>query len=287
MSRVLLFGLAFVSGLAQADPAAWRISHASAPGELLVLGSIHVLRQQDYPLPPIVDTLYGQADAVVMELELDAIDAMTMQTGLMSAAIIEGGGGLSKLLEPDLYMLAERQAGELGVPLAMLEGFEPWFVAITLSSIGIVKLGYQPEMGLEQYILSRARRDGKDIVGLETLQDQVTVFDSLSASDQSALLEQTLLELRSTDAMMQELIQAWQDGELERLSAQLLDDFQQFPMLYDRLVAERNATWADQLAGMMENDDRLLVVVGALHLVGEKNVIDLLDARGFEVEQLR
>jgi len=287
VNRLTIFCFALLCGAAHAQPAAWRASHPTGQGELLLLGSIHVLRQEDYPLPPLVDRLYSEADTIVMELDLDAIDPLSMQTGLMSAAIIDGGETLRALLRPELYELAERQAGELGVPISMLENFEPWFVAITLSSLGVLKLGFQPDMGLEQYILAQAVPDGKEVIGLESLTDQVSVFDSLSATEQSALLEQTLEELRSTQAMMDELIGAWRQGELEHLADDLLDEFQRFPELYDRLVATRNAIWADRLTDMAQEPGRFLVVVGALHLVGDGNVIELLSARGFEVARIR
>jgi len=284
--RLLTVSLSLFTCALQAQPLAWRASNPDSNGELLLLGSIHVLREQDYPLPPLIDELYAQADIVVMELELDEIDPLAMQTQLVSAALIANGGRLRSVLDPDLYALADQEASELGIDLELFDQFEPWFVALTLSSLGIMRLGYQQEIGLEQYLLARAREDGKDVLGLELLEDQVAVFDNLSDREQAAMLEQTLQELRTSEAAMRELINAWKTGQLTDLSDQLVDDFGEFPQLYEQLVSNRNANWANSLATLIDQQQRALVVVGALHLVGDGNVIDLLTARGFEITAL-
>lgn len=287
MIRAATLILLLAAGPLHSQPLAWRATHPAADGELVLLGSIHVLRAEDYPLPPMVDLLYEQADILVMELDLDSIDPMAMQSQLVSAALSTDPRGLPSLVDSDLYFRTSRQAALLGVELAMLDRFEPWFVAITLSSLGIVKLGYQPEIGLEQHLIRRAQADRKEVIGLESVGDQVSVFDNLSDTEQSALLEQTLMELQSTDQMMEELITAWRTGELASLSEQLLEEFEAYPTLYQRLVSRRNESWAERLRTLVATDQRILVVVGALHLLGRDSVIELLAESGFDIDLIR
>jgi uncharacterized protein YbaP (TraB family) len=182
--------------------------------------------------------------------------------------------------------LAEQRSRELGVDLALLERFEPWFVAVTLLDQGMRKLGFQAERGLEQYLVGKSRRAGKEILGLETLAMQIGIFDSLSPSSQQAMLEQTLQELDEAETAMVDLAVAWRDGRLETLSDELLDDFDDFPGLYDMLVTERNTAWVGALERYLRDGRRYLVVVGALHLVGRDNLIDMLATRGHEVVRL-
>jgi uncharacterized protein YbaP (TraB family) len=92
-----------------------------------------------------------------------------------------------------------------------------------------------------------------------------------------------LAELDEAETALSAMADAWRDGELESLSAELLDDFEQFPGLYETLVTKRNQAWVPKLEGMLASSGRRLVVVGALHLVGRDNVIELLRARGHEV----
>lgn len=282
---------AFVAGAmtlasgVHADPAAWRVTDG-AGGELRLLGSVHYLRQADYPLPSIVDRLYAEADALVMELDMDDLDPLSSQSEFIAAALLPDGMRLADALAPELYRLTEQRASELGMDLRLLERFEPWLVAITLLNGGMTQRGFSSDSGVEQYLLSKAQSDGKEIFGLETLATQIGVFDRLSTEDQQALLAQTLTELASPDAAIETMIDAWRDGRMESLAEQLTEEFADFPELYDAIVVERNEAWIAELERLLRDGGRYLVVVGALHLVGELSVVDLLRSRGLTVESI-
>jgi uncharacterized protein YbaP (TraB family) len=280
-----LAALVFPVGQAGADPAAWRIE-GTRGSEVTLLGSMHVLRAADYPLPRSVDALFDNAEVLVMELDLDDVDPVADRNIILRAATLTPGRTLRSVVTRDVYSLAERRAGQLGVDLGLLQNFEPWFVAVTLLDQGMRKVGFEPERGLEQYLLGKARVTRKEIVGLETLSMQIGIFDALPPSSQQMMLEQTLQELDDANSAMVDLATAWRAGQLETMSEELLDDFDGFPGLYDTLVTNRNATWVGALEKYLKDGHRYLVVVGALHLVGRNNVIDMLAARGHEVVRL-
>jgi hypothetical protein len=247
---------------------------------------MHVLRAADYPLPPSIDALFDRAELLVMELDLDDVDAAAQQATVMAAATLAPGTGLRDLVRPDVYRLTEQRALELGIDMALLEGFEPWFLAVTLLDVGMRRIGFEAERGLEQYFVGKARAAGKEIVGLETFAMQIGIFDALAASAQQAMLEQTLGELDEAEQAMTDMVGAWRDGRLDELSEELLDEFAEFPGLYETLVTDRNAAWVAALEDMLDEGKRYLVVVGALHLVGRDNVVAMLDARGYDVTLL-
>jgi uncharacterized protein YbaP (TraB family) len=281
----LLAALLFPIAQAGADPAAWRIEGARG-GEVTLLGSMHVLRAADYPLPRAVDALFDNAEVLVMELDLDDVDPVADRDLILRAATLTPGRTLRSVVASDVYSLAERRAGQLGVDLGLLRNFEPWFVAVTLLDQGMRKVGFEPERGLEQYLLGKARVARKEVVGLETLAMQIGIFDALPPSSQQAMLEQTLQELDDASSAMVDLATAWRNGRLETMSEELLDDFDDFPGLYDTLVTNRNTAWVGALETYLKDGHRYLVVVGALHLVGHNNVIDMLTARGHDVVRL-
>ena len=270
--------------LAAADPAAWRAQGRNG-GEVTLLGSMHVLRPSDYPLPPTVNALIDGADNIVMEIDLDDVDAAQQQL-IVQKAMLPQGKVLADVVDADVYRLITQQMSALGVDVKALEHFEPWFLAITVLDLGMRKLGFQPDRGVEQYVLARARGAGKEIVGLETLEFQIGLFDALPPEQQQAMLEQTLAEIDEGAAVLGEMVTAWRAGELESLSSELLEDFGDFPGLYEKLVTNRNNAWVPTLERMLTDGRRHLVVVGALHLVGPDNVIELLKERGHEVERL-
>lgn len=277
--------LCLLSVSAWGNPAAWHVSGEDS--ELWLLGSIHYLRERDYPLPPRVDELYQLADTLVMELDLDDLDLLAAQASFMEAGILPASGTLRAVLDPEVYDLTEARAADLGLPLMLLERLEPWLVALTLMDLGMSRLGYQASQGLEQYLVRRSFTDGKEILGLETLDDQIGIFDSLSWADQEALLLLTLTDLQAAEAEMTTLLNAWRDGNLDELAAELTADFDELPELQTALVSSRNRRWAAKLEELLQGSGRYLVVVGALHLVGEDSVIELLSARGFDVVRVR
>ena len=280
-----LLAAALPAGLAAADPAAWRVTGKNG-SEVTLLGSMHVLRPSDYPLPPGIDALVAGADSIVMEVDLDDFDPVAQQRLVLETAMLPQGTVLKDVLDADVYAKAEEHMGALGVDLRALERFEPWFLAITTLDLGMRKLGFQAERGLEQYVVGRARATGKEIVGLETIEFQMGLFDALPPEQQQALLEQTLDEIDEGAAVLDEMVAAWRAGELESLSADLFEEFEDYPGLYEKLVTKRNSAWVPILEGMLGDGSRHLVVVGALHLVGPGNVIELLEKRGHEVERL-
>ena len=277
--------LCAVSVSAQAEPAAWRVTGEDT-GELLLLGSIHYLRQEDYPLPSNIDELYQQADTLVMELDLDDLDTLSVENLFVEAGTLPPGSSLQTVLTPAVYELAETRSAEFGLDLAFATRLEPWLVASTLMDLGMNALGFNASRGLEQHLLRRATSDGKQVLGLETLEDQIHVFDQLSIKEQEALLLQTLNEIDSADDAMDELLNAWRDGRVNTLANELTANFEDFPILYRHLVIDRNERWLNPLRQLLETGERYLVVVGALHLVGDDSVIELLQHQGLSVIEI-
>jgi uncharacterized protein YbaP (TraB family) len=276
---------AFLPLVAAAEPAAWRLAGGNG-GEVTLLGSIHVLRQSDYPLPAEIEALYARADDLVMEIDLDDLDSSAMQAGLIAAATLPPGKTLRDVLDPNIYRLTEQHAGAIGLPIAVLDRMEPWFISIALLDESLRRQGFRADLGLEQYVLGKARADRKPIAGLETVEAQVAIFDGLPPRSQQALLEQTIREIDTAEDTLAELAAAWRDGRLEELSAQLLGEFDDFPGLYDALITNRNRRWVPAIERMLGDGRRHLVIVGAVHLVGENGVVELLRARGHGAERV-
>jgi uncharacterized protein len=282
ISRACLYlGLLVLSAAAWAEPAAWRVASQATGGEILLLGSVHFLREADYPLPAKIDALYRQADALVLELGPEDLDPLRIQNALIAAALLPPGTLLSEVLDESLYRRLAGRARGLGLDPALIQGFKPWMVALTLMELGQSRHGYRPDLGVEQHLLGRARTDGLEVSGLESLETQLAVFDRLSDADQQALLEQTLQELDAIGETMDALVDAWREGRLDELAEELLGEFRDYPELYDALVTERNTAWIEVLENLLDDGRRYLVVVGALHLVGPNNVVELLEARGW------
>jgi hypothetical protein len=281
----LLTAGTFGAGSASADPAAWRIAGPDG-GEIVLLGSMHLLRARDYPLPAAVGGLVDRAETVVMEIDLDDVDLARQQRLLLEKALLPQGTDLADVIDAELYGVLEQGTADAGIDLNLLTRFEPWFLAMSMLEIGMRKIGFTAERGIEQYVLGLSRTGGKEVVGLETIEFQIGIFDAMTPELQAEFLAQTLTELEEAETAMNTMADAWSAGELEPLSEELLASFAEFPGLYDMLVTERNEKWVVSLEDMLDDGTRYLVVVGALHLVGRDSVIDLMNARGHRVERI-
>jgi uncharacterized protein YbaP (TraB family) len=277
--------LILLSTSLQADPAAWQVG--GRDGQIWLLGSVHYLREQDYPLPPIVDELYGLADTLVMELDLDDLDPAAIQGSFATAGVLPPNTTLRSILDPETYSRTEALAADLGMPMTLLERLEPWLVSLTLTDLTMARLGFQANHGLEQYLMRNAVADRKEILGLESIEDQIGIFDALSLEDQAILLSQSVEDLATPEEFMFGILDAWRAGSLDELAEEFSDDFADSPELERALVATRNARWVARIDEMLDDGRRYLIVVGALHLVGDDSVVAMLQARGVEVSPVQ
>ena len=251
-----------------------------------LLGSVHLLRAQDHPLPQVIDNVYDDAETLYMELDMDDLDPLLMQSTINRLGMLDDGTSLRDVMGDDLYAEAMTVATELDIPLEMLERTEPWFAAITIEQLALARIGFNPSYGVEMHLLQKATRDGKAILGFESVEQQLAYLDGLSLDAQRELLMQTLTESATIREIMDDLILAWRSGDIDYLEQTLLEDVSGYPELYDTIVANRNRLWVDTIDELLQQGEDYLVVVGALHLVGEDGLPQLLEQRGVRILQM-
>lgn len=252
-----------------------------------LLGSVHLLRREDHPLPAVIDAAYDDAEVLYMEIDMDDLDPLAMQATINRLGLLDGDRSLRDLMGEDLYAEALIAAETLEIPLDMLDRTEPWFAALTVEQLALTRIGFNPVHGIEMYMLARAGEDRKPVHGFETIEQQLGLLDNLSLEAQRDLLMQTLDEGANIREIMDQLIEAWRTGDAEFLEVQLLAELVKYPELYETIVADRNRDWVNTIDKLLGDNQDYLVVVGALHLVGKDGVPALLRRRGFAVTQMR
>lgn len=263
----------------------WRVEgNANA---VYLLGSIHLLRADDHPLPNAIDEAYLDAEIIVMELDMDDLDPVHTQMAYNNAGVMKDGTTLRDLMGDERYRSAEEAAALIDVPLEMLARSEPWLAAVTVELMMLYRLGFDPMLGVEMTITSRARRDGKPIEGLETVDEQLGFLDGLPLEAQREMLLQALLQGAELEESIDTVIDAWHRGDTAMLEEELLRGIGGQQELHDALIVDRNRRWANTIEDWLDDDEDYLVVVGALHLVGNSGVPSLLERAGFEIRQLK
>ena len=263
----------------------WKLEGHS--NSVYMLGSVHLLRADDHPLPSIIDEAYQDAETLIMELDMDDIDPVEAQSLLTQLGLIHDDRSLNDLMGAENYAEAEKLANSADIPLAMLAKSEPWLAAITVEQLMLTRIGFNPRFGIENYLMEKAGVDGKEILGLENVQEQLQFLDGMSMEAQRSLLLQSLKESVDIQQIMDELVHAWRHGDIAFMEDNMLHEMRQYPELYQTIVVDRNISWLEQIEDLLDEQDDYLIVVGALHLIGEDGVPSLLTARGREVTQLR
>jgi len=250
-----------------------------------ILGSIHVLRQADYPLPPAILDAYASAKSILMEVNLAEIDLPQVQSELLASALLPDGKTLPLVLGRERYDRAAALAHEVGIELSTFDQFAPWFAAESISQLQLAQLGFQAQAGVEMYFLERARNDGKTIAGLETVHDQIAVFDAMSMDAQAEYLLSSLMQARELPKEVDAMVRAWQRGDTAWFDNELKSDLGRDPKLYESVLAARNRKWVPKIEALLNGDKNYLVIVGTGHLVGQGSVIELLGKDGIGATQ--
>ena len=283
MARQIIALLAFlVFGNAHADPAIWSV--AGAKNTVYLFGSVHLLPEGGFAIDGELAGAYRDAEQVCFEVDTSRLDEATTTSITLGRAIDPQGRNLFQLLGPAADR-ARTAAAAAGIDIAPFAPFEPWFAGLTISVIALKQHGFDVEHGVEQVIEASAARDDKARCGLETLDEQLGMLDGMPADLQEKLLMQSLEEAGEIDEVIRPLLAAWRAGDERALLRSLDEDFEGYPELAEQLIFARNERWAGQVSDLLEEPDDILLVVGALHLVGDRGLPALLRKRGFEVRR--
>lgn len=284
MAGVCLLILLSATPAATARPLLWHIE--GSQNSVYLLGSIHALRQSDYPLPSVVQRAYTQADVLV--LEVDPAKLRTASFGRLTRRLgsLPAGKTLGAMLPPALNRQLTDSLHRLNVNPKRFAALCPWLAALSLASLQLQTSDFNGNLGVDRVLGERAREDHKALVALETPAEQLQLFAHLSDQDQTDLLRNTLDGLPTYDADLRKLARAWRDGDVKNLSMLAEQERNQRPLLYRRILENRNSHWIPRIRRFLHSDKDYLVVVGALHLVGDQGLVAKLRAAGYRIRRL-
>lgn len=291
---LLAIGLAVSQPLAQSPPTAsstttgghfvWRVAKDGRAVAWLV-GSVHVLKSDAYPLPPVFGQAFDETVTLVEEVDLGATADPAAILPMAAKAVLGTGQTLEALLDRETYLLVQHSATAAGIPLLLLDRMQPWLVAMTLAMPALRRAGFDPALGLDQHFYERAKAAQRPIRGLETVAYQLDRLAGLPMPVQVDMLRAVLSDVATQIAAVTDLVAAWKSGDVTALERLLLKEFRDSPEVYQRLLVERNQAWAPKIAACATEPAPCLVVVGGAHLVGPDSVVALLRQSGFSVDQ--
>lgn len=266
----------------------WKVSSPST--EVYFLGSIHLGTKEMYPLAKEIEDAFNRSKFLVLEADLTKVDPVQLQQIIFSKGMYGEDDSLSKHVPAQTLKGATELAGTLGLPEASVEKMKPWFLGMTMAMLSIQKLGYSPELGIDQHFAGEAKEKGKEILEMESMEFQLKLLSELSDDLQAKFLASTIDEAKMTKERMDVVLAAWTKGDLATFEEEMLKKpRQKYPdqiELQNKLIDDRNVGMARKAGEYLRTKDTYFVVVGAAHLVGEKGVLRLLEKDGFKVEQV-
>jgi uncharacterized protein YbaP (TraB family) len=279
----LLLGLATTAASAAEHHTLWEVR--GRYNTVYLLGSVHMLRPEDSQLPTEALRAYARARALVMELDFSHLPDNRLRDSDLSLELLPAGETLEHAMGDELYSVFMQHAQPLGLTPPMVAHAQPWFAGLMLEQQQLQKSGFESGAGVDEQFARRAKFDHKPIIGLETVDEQLGFFAHLTLPQQCDYVRSVLEDIDSDPQETDEMVQAWRQGDVSKLSELLMEDASESPELFHVLTTERNQRWLPRIRGLLQQRGDYLVVVGALHLIGPDGLVSLLRAEGYTAVQ--
>lgn len=246
---------------------------------LHLMGSIHVLEQTRHGLFPEAEHIYQQAQRVAFESDLVTPP---------DPVLIENTAGqpLSAQVPAAVFANAARVWADLGLDLTRLEHLIPWIAAMVIGCRGAAKRGIDIAHGVDKALWDRVEQDGKARITLESQADLFTIIRTMPADETASFLDYVTNPSITFQNDIDVLIKAWHDhddGAMKRIRDHRLS---MWPVGFEKLITNRNQAWMPNIVQLAADRISTLVVVGALHCVGENGIPRLLEGRGLRLSRI-
>ncbi len=268
-------------------PLMWSVSDSD--NTVYLLGSFHLLKADDYPMPAEIDRAFDDAESLLFEIDPREMTAPETMLTARKYMAFDAGKSLSTVLPNATLDKLGKAVAASGSSLQAMEQSEPWAISVGLVLGMTQALGFKAELGLDQHLMARASKAGKPTAGLETIDDQMRAMDAVPHAEQARGLDEFLSDPAKAASQMQDMHRWWRLGDTDKLDTLMrVEMAEKSPQSYKLLDVDRNKVWLplleERLTGSTTDDS--LVVVGALHLLGPDGLVEQLRAKGYQVERV-
>jgi uncharacterized protein len=278
LAGALLFAFGTQAAHARGETSVW--SMKGERNTVYLAGSVHALPKDDAAFPEQLERAYQAAQVIVLEVDLEDMNPLDAVKFITSNGTLPEDQSLEDVVGADQYQRISKLAASLEIPEMVIAKLEPWAAALVLTQFALTKTGYDANLGIDMQITERAKTDGKPVEGLETVVDQLSVFDARTFEEQTRFLLDSADDAPKLDEDLQKLIAAWRSGDLRALEKEFLKERAKSPQLYDALLGVRNRQWLPKIEALLKEERDCLVVVGTLHFVGRDGLLALLKQGG-------
>lgn len=268
----------------------WVISGNGLDKPSYLYGTIHMIGKEDFFMTDATKTAFSECDRVTFEINMEDMNDMTVLFSLLGNLMMEGGKSLKDLISEEDYKLVKKHFDELGMPLMLFERMKPMFLT-TFADADLAKGGMGGGGDIVSYemeFMEMAKTEEKEVGGLETIEFQMSIFDSIPYEAQAQMLVEGIKAEKDTtqeEGEFDKMVEMYKQQDIYAMqtmfdSEEADEGIGQYEQI---LLVNRNINWIPIMAKMME-EKQTFFAVGAGHLGGEKGVIRLLKDQGYEVK---
>lgn len=261
----------------------------SEQAKVYLLGSIHVMRPDMYPLPTPIESAFLESDLTVFEVDMRDSTGIAADQLMQEKGFYAGHDTIYTQLADDTLSLLKAYFQSNGIDIKQFERVRPWLLSVNVGLIELGKLGFDAAMGIDLHFQKKARQLGKPVLALETLEEQIALLSGDSPQVQEIGLKLALQYRDEAPEFIELLINAWATGDAEGMYDASASDYERHPELtaqFERLLDHRNEKMAEQIGRfLVETDKTYFIVIGALHMGGEKGLLKLLGEQ-YDIRQI-
>ena len=268
----------------------WQVTSDTAT--VYLLGSIHFADKSFYPLRQEIENAFSRCEYLVVELDVNKVDAEIYNSLLSQKGVYKDGKTIKDIISNETWLQLQKRLDQLNINYDVIKNYRPGVLVLTLTAMQVMHMGFDPQLGIDVHFLLEATRQAKNIIELETLEQQINLF--LNIPDGELLLKESLYSLDESELMMANMVSYWKYGDETQMNKLLfedaIEDYPAFSEIYDRLFYERNEQMTLKIDAMLKQKAAgktfYFVVVGAGHLIGEQGIVNELKEKGYDVKRL-
>jgi len=275
--------LVTLSTFASSNSSVWKVSKGN--DHVFIGGTIHILPEEEFPLPDEFMNAYKNTDEVILEAQLPDPSDMAAQQAMITQMSYSEGKSLQNVLMPDTYKLLAKYFEVMGLDVAQFNGFKPGFIVSLMAIIELQKAEISGE-GVDAFFETLATKDAKKIDYLETAEMQFTMLSELGEGYEDEFIKGSIELNSSFTDFFQNTLDAWRSGDAKSLETLInTATLEADEKSYDALFSQRNKNWVPKIEALFNDNDKEFVLVGAGHLFGKDGLIKLLKSKGYTVVQ--
>lgn len=281
----LLTILICISQLVSANTSVW-VAHKDG-ATVYFGGTIHVLRNQDYPLPAEFEYAFEQADILTFETDIARLSEPKMQGYFIQALSYQDDRTIKSTVTPDTFEKLNTYLTNSGMSINFFRKAKPGFLMSVLTIAELQKIGVT-QKGIDAYFESKAKNKKLPIQYFETPEEQVAFLAELGEGKEDEFYVALLADIKETQNQFMQMLYHWRNGETEALDKMInLEMKKKMPEMHDSLLVKRNNQWLPTIESYFKTPEVEYVLVGAAHLIGEDGIIEQLKRKGYQVSQVK